>query len=43
MCPRLPGQRFDEAGFSQGVVYSQFGTKADLFFAREAIRGAEVR
>jgi AcrR family transcriptional regulator len=23
----------DEAGFSKGVVYSQFGSKADLFFA----------
>ena len=23
----------DEAGFSVGVVYSQFGSKADLFFA----------
>src|SRR5689334_21966517 len=23
----------DEAGFSSGVVYSQFGSKADLFFA----------
>lgn len=23
----------DEAGFSRGVVYSQFGSKADMFFA----------
>src|ERR1700712_1485259 len=23
----------DDAGFSSGVVYSQFGSKADLFFA----------
>ncbi|MDP7721690.1 TetR/AcrR family transcriptional regulator [Mycobacterium sp. TY814] len=35
----------DEAGFSRGVVYSQFGSKADMFFAlldrRIAKRAAE--
>lgn len=28
----------DEAGFSSGVVYSQFGSKADLFFALLELR-----
>jgi AcrR family transcriptional regulator len=31
----------DEAGFSRGVVYSQFGTKADLFLALLTDRIAE--
>ena len=31
----------DEAGFSRGVVYSQFGTKADLFLALLERRIAE--
>src|ERR1700691_2595007 len=31
----------DEAGFSTGVVYSQFGGKADLFFALLDVRITE--
>lgn len=31
----------DEAGFSRGVVYSQFGSKADMFFALLERRIAE--
>src|ERR1700759_1262541 len=37
----------DEAGFSKGVVYSQFGSKPDLFFAllepRKELRAAHHR
>ena len=31
----------EDAGFSKGVVYSQFASKADLFFALLARRKAE--
>src|ERR1700753_332212 len=33
----------DEAGFSKGVVYSQFGSKPDLFFALLEQRAAHHR